>query len=66
MDGTMYLQMIAFQEGRLEGCRVHAPNGERVSCCCEHAGCCGCDCPAHEYIGRECTCTCDHSEEWWR
>jgi hypothetical protein len=41
MDGTVYLRMIAFREGRLQGCRTIAPNGVRVACCCEHAGCCG-------------------------
>ena len=22
-----------------------------------------CDCPAHDYRGRECTCTCDHTKD---
>ena len=39
-DATLYLQMMAFYEGRLRGCRVHDPSGERVGCCCEHDGCC--------------------------
>lgn len=40
-DATLYLQMVAFYEGRLKGCRVHDPAGERVGCCCDHEGCCG-------------------------
>lgn len=40
-NGTLFLQMMAFYEGRLQGCRVHDPSGERVGCCCDHDGCCG-------------------------
>lgn len=25
-----------------------------------------CDCVAHHYVGRECTCVCDHTREWVR
>lgn len=41
MNGLLYLQMKAFYDGRLVGCRVFDPMGNRVGCCCEHEECCG-------------------------
>jgi len=41
-DGTLWLQVKAFYEGRTkEGCRTFDPAGNRIGCCCEHSGCCG-------------------------
>jgi hypothetical protein len=39
-DPLLYLQMMAFYEGRLRGCRVFDPSGYRAGCCCYHDGCC--------------------------
>lgn len=40
VDPLLYLQMMAFYEGRLKGCRMWDPSGYRVGCCHEHEGCC--------------------------
>lgn len=40
-DGTIFLQMVSFYSGRMEGCRVIDPLGYVVGCCCDHSGCCG-------------------------
>jgi hypothetical protein len=39
-DPLLYLQMMAFYEGRMKGCRMWDPSGYRVGCCHEHEGCC--------------------------
>lgn len=39
-NGLLWLQMMAFKPGDLQGCRVFDPAGNRVGCCCEHDGCC--------------------------